>query len=77
MVKKYKISEHTIFVWHKHFGELPRPNGNSFRTLKAECDLDISALEEINAKIVRCLAHYPATLMIARRSATFRRRSAR
>lgn len=58
--RKNKVSEQTIYVWRKHFGELAPVDVKRLRTLEAENsrlkrllaerDLDISVLKEINAK---------------------------
>ena len=58
--RKNKLSEQTIYVWRRHFGELQPVDVKRLRTLEAENsrlkrllaerDLDISVLKEINAK---------------------------
>ena len=58
--RKNKVSEQTIYLWRKHFGELApvdvkrlrglEAENNRLKKLLAERDLDISVLKEINAK---------------------------
>ena len=58
--KKHKVSEQTIYVWRKHFGDLAPNDVRRLRMLEAENarlkkllaerDLDVSVLKEINAK---------------------------
>ena len=58
--KKNKVSEPTIYVWRKHFGQMDPADVKRLKALEmensrlkkllAERDLDIEVLKEINAK---------------------------
>ncbi len=58
--KKHKVSEHTIYIWRRKFGEMD-PNqvaelkritqeNARLKKLLAECDLEIEVMKEITAK---------------------------
>ena len=60
VAKKYKVSEQTIYVWRKRFGELQPADVKRLRQLEvenarlkklvAERDLEIEVMKEINRR---------------------------
>jgi putative transposase len=58
--KKYKVSEQTIYLWRKRFGDMDASQVAEFKRLQhenarlkklvAERDLEIEVMKEINAK---------------------------
>ena len=58
--KKHKVSDATIYVWRKHFGQMEAADVKRLKALElensrlkkllAERDLDLEILKEINAK---------------------------
>ena len=58
--KKYKVSEQTIYIWRKQYGEMDASQVAEFKRLQhenarlkklvAERDLEIEVMKEINAK---------------------------
>ena len=60
IAKKYKVSQHSIYIWRKKFGSMDAPQVSEFKRimqenarlkkLVAERDLEIEVMKEINAK---------------------------
>jgi putative transposase len=60
VARKHKVSEQSIYVWRKHFGQLTPADVKRLRALEAENaklkkllaerDLDIDVLKEINRR---------------------------
>lgn len=58
--KKHKVSEATLYAWRKHFGQMEAADvkrlkaleleNSRLKKLRAERDLDLEILKEINAK---------------------------
>lgn len=58
--KKYKVSEQTLYIWRKKYGEMDASQVAEFKRLQqensrlkklvAERDLEIEVMKEINAK---------------------------
>ena len=58
--KKHKVSDATIYAWHKHFGQMEAADVKRLKALElensrlkkllAERDIDVEILKEINAK---------------------------
>ena len=60
VARKHKVSEQTIYVWRKHFGQMEPADVKQFKALTAENaklkkllaerDLEIEVMKEINRK---------------------------
>ncbi|MCO6466303.1 MAG: transposase [Bradyrhizobiaceae bacterium] len=58
--KKYKVSQHTIYIWRRKYGSMDAPQVSELKRmmqenarlkkLVAERDLEIEIMKEINAK---------------------------
>ena len=50
VAKKHGVSEQTLYLWRKRYGQLDTADVKQLRTLLAERDLEIEVMKEVTAK---------------------------